>query len=89
MPTDAAQVWKAYKSNLQNTVRTYMMMMIPLPPMLPTDKKLYGPCPPLSIATSRAPAPPAAAATGPKKGLGFCPACLEVKSGDKRSWKIE
>ena len=31
------------------------MMMIPLPPMLPTDKELYGPCPPLSIATSRAP----------------------------------
>ena len=66
-----------------------MMMMIPLPPMLPTDKELHGPCPPLSIATPRAPAPPAAAATGPKKGSGYRPACLEVMSGDMRSWKIE
>ena len=66
-----------------------MMMMIPLPLMLPADKELYGPCLPLSIAISRAPAPPAAAATGPKKGLEYRPACLEVMSGDMRSWKIE
>ena len=48
-----------------------MMMMIPLPPMLPTDKELYGPCPPLSIAISRAPAPPPLPLQqAPRKGSG-------------------
>ena len=47
------------------------MMMIPLAPMLPTDKELYGPCPPLSIATPRAPAPPPLPLQqAPRKGSG-------------------
>ena len=72
MPTDAAQVWNAYKSNLQNTVRTYnMMMMIPLPPMLPTDKEMYGPCPPPSLLRHPVPLPPPLPLQqAPRKGSG-------------------
>ena len=85
MPTDAAQVWNAYKSNLQNTVRTYMMMMIPMPPMLPTDKELYGPCPPLSITTSRAPAPPRCRCNRPQERARV-PPC--VSGSDERRYEV-
>ena len=49
-----------------------MMMMIPMPPMLPTDKELYGPCPPLSIAIPLpCPCPPPLPLQqAPRKGSG-------------------
>ena len=66
-----------------------MMMMIPMPRCCPPTKSCTVRALPSLLRYPVPLPPPAATATGPKKGLEYRPACLEVMSGDKRSWKIE
>ena len=66
-----------------------MMMPLPtlhvMPPMLPTDKKLYGSCPPLSVATSRAPAPPRCRCNRPQERVRVLPC---VSGSDERRYEV-